>query len=113
MQVLFGKTQSTTNIYTNEFDFILFKMICFSKITFKKEKNCCGIFNKSNTLLYKSAEVPLHKKWSFPLRISSVNVAKSTVADLVVFTEEIFNAKLHSLCSVNTTELRITTKSLK
>ena len=79
MQVLFGKTQSTTNIYTNEFDFILIKMICFFKITFKKEKNCCGIFNKSNTFLYKSAEVPLHKKWSFPLRISSVNVAKSAV----------------------------------
>ena len=35
----------------------------------------------------------LHKKWSFPLRISSVNV---TTADL---TEEILNGKLHFLCN--------------
>ena len=34
---------------------------------------------------------------SFPLRISSVNVTKS--ADLVTFTEEIRNGKLHILCS--------------
>ena len=39
----------------------------------------------------------LHKKWSFPLRISSVNVIKS---DLVTFTEEILNGKLRFLCSV-------------
>ena len=35
------------------------------------------------------------KKWSFPLRISSVNVT----SDLVTFTEEILNGKLHFLCS--------------
>ena len=35
----------------------------------------------------------LHKKWSFPLRISSVNVNNSA-ADLVTFTEEILNVKL-------------------
>ena len=35
----------------------------------------------------------LHKKWSFPLRISSVNVTKSAV------TEEILNGKLRFLCS--------------
>ena len=34
----------------------------------------------------------LHKKLSFPLRIPSVNVDKS---DLVTFTEEILNGKLH------------------
>ena len=52
-------------------------------------------------------QTPLHKKWSFQLRISSVNVTKSVVscrfgykiADLVTFTEEIFNGKLHFLCS--------------
>ena len=34
----------------------------------------------------------LHKKWSFPLKSSSVNVTKSPfTADLVTFTEEIFN----------------------
>ena len=37
----------------------------------------------------------LHKKWSFPLRISSVT------AELVTFTEEILNGKLHFLCSVS------------
>ena len=43
----------------------------------------------------------LHKKWSFPLRISSVNVTKSEVpADLVTFTEEILHGKLHFLYSV-------------
>ena len=40
------------------------------------------------------------KKWSVPLMISSVNVTKSAVsADLVTFTEEILNGKLHFLCS--------------
>ena len=38
--------------------------------------------------------ISLHKKWSFPLRISSVNMAKSASSDLVTFTEEIFNGKL-------------------
>ena len=42
----------------------------------------------------------LQKKRSFPLRISSVNVIKSAEpADLVTFTEEILNEKLHFLCS--------------
>ena len=40
----------------------------------------------------------LHKKWSFPIRTSSVNMSKSTVrTDLV--TEETLNGKLHFLCS--------------
>ena len=43
----------------------------------------------------------LYKKWSFPLRISSVNVNKSVISPLVTFTEEILNRKLHSLCSEN------------
>ena len=38
----------------------------------------------------------LHKKWSFPLRISSVNVE---AADLATFAEEILTVKLHFLCS--------------
>ena len=37
------------------------------------------------------------KKWSFQLRISSVNV--QFPADLVTFTEEIINGKFHFLCS--------------
>ena len=47
-------------------------------------------------------EVSLHKKWSFPLRISSVKMWPNPQfhVDLVTFTEEIFNGKLHFLCSV-------------
>ena len=42
----------------------------------------------------------LHKKWWFPLMISLVNVTKfQKTADLVTFTEEILNGKLHFLCS--------------
>ena len=37
----------------------------------------------------------LHKKWSFPLRISSANVK-----DFFTFTEEVLIGKLHFLCSV-------------
>ena len=40
----------------------------------------------------KNLTVTLHKKWSFPLRISSVNATKSAAqfpTDLVTFTEEI------------------------
>ena len=48
-----------------------------------------------------SPALPLHEKWSFPLRISSVNVTKSTVpCCLATFTEEILNGELHFLCSV-------------
>ena len=43
-------------------------------------------------------EITLHIKLSFPLRISSVNMTKS--ADLIAFTKEILNGKLHffALC---------------
>ena len=40
----------------------------------------------------------MHKKSSFPLRISSVNLQEA--AELVTFTEEILYGKLHFLCSV-------------
>ena len=39
------------------------------------------------------------KKWSFPLRISSVNMTK--FPDLVTFTDEILNGKLHFSLSKN------------
>ena len=39
---------------------------------------------------------PQHKKWSFPLRVSSVNVTNPQFsADLATFSEKIFNGKLH------------------
>ena len=42
----------------------------------------------------------LHKKWSFPLRISSVNVPNPQFpVDLVTFTGEILTGKLHFLWS--------------
>ena len=43
----------------------------------------------------------LHNKWSFPLRTSSVNGPNpQKTVDLVPFTEEILNGKIHFLCSV-------------
>ena len=43
----------------------------------------------------------LHKKWSFPLRIPSIKMAKPAFpADLVTYTEEILNGKLHFLRSL-------------
>ena len=52
-------------------------------------------------LIAKSKYCHYTKKCSFSLRISSVNVTKSAVfCGLVTFTEEIFNEKLHFLCSV-------------
>ena len=44
-------------------------------------------------------QVSLQKKWSFPLRFSSVNVTKPQFpAYLVTFTEEILNGKFNFLC---------------
>ena len=46
--------------------------------------------------------LPPQKKKSFLLKISSVNVTKSSVScDLVTFTEDILNGKLHFLWSVS------------
>ena len=46
----------------------------------------------------------LHKKWSFPPRVSSVNdqIRKyDQTADLVTFNEEILKGKFHFFCSVS------------
>ena len=61
------------------------------------------LFSYLYTLIIFSLVKTLHtaKNWSFPIRISSVNVTKPQIpADLVTFTEEIFNGKFHLLCSV-------------
>ena len=47
----------------------------------------------SSPLIIINHKRSLYRKWSFLLRISSVNVTKSA-ADLVTFTEEILNGKL-------------------
>ena len=57
----------------------------------------CSVSVVEFEVVYVSGEViSLNKKWSFPLRIFSVNVT----ADLVTYTEEILIGKLHFLCSV-------------
>ena len=49
----------------------------------------------------------LHKIWRFSLRISLVNLTKSAVScNLVTFTEEIRDGKLH-FCAVYVSEVRI------
>ena len=81
-------------------------ILCFKNLhyIFKPTLLLCSFW-----LLLGLVKVSLHKKWSFPLRISSVNVTKSSVScgfgpqfpkDLVTYTEEILNGKLHFLCSV-------------
>ena len=59
---------------------------------------CLSPAKSSNFL--ECSDQTLHKnRWSFPLRISSVNVTKSTVScNFFTFTEEILNGKLHFLC---------------
>ena len=48
------------------------------------------------------------KKWNFPLKIFSVNVTNPRFpADLVTFTEEILNAKIHFFCSALPIQLRL------
>ena len=65
-------------------------IVVFCSPNFKNSfKNICTI---------KSATQTLHIKWSFPLRIFSVNV--TTAANVITFTEQILNGKLHFLCSV-------------
>ena len=55
--------------------------------------------NRETYILTNFMQLTLHKKWSFRLRISSVNVTINP-ADSVTFTEEIFNGKLYLLCSM-------------
>lgn len=57
-------------------------------------------YMKSGRLSLKRNQA-LHKKRRFPLRVSSVNVIKSALSsDLVAFTDQILNRKLHLMCSV-------------
>ena len=60
--------------------------------------------NLSSGFLFKINWRPifaLHKNWSFPLRISSVNATKSAGnCGFGQITEETLNGKFHLLCSV-------------
>ena len=69
-------------------------------VTDKKDNNhadICGC--GSNADIYTSFRL-LYKKWSFPLRLSSINVTKFEFpSNLVNFTEDILNRELLFLCS--------------
>ena len=68
---------------------------------------CLKVYPVCGFILVCSENLALHKKWSFPLRISSVYVAKSAVLeDFLTFTEEILNGKLYLLCSVGQSFLK-------
>ena len=72
----------------------------FSFVSFKSQCYHIGQFVEDSV---HSHSLALHIKSSFPLRISSVNVTEpQETADLITFTEEILNGKLHFLCSVGT-----------
>ena len=63
--------------------------------TFKFDSSNC----KFEVMFIKQSHT-VHKKWSLPLRISSVNVTKSAeTCGFVTFSEEILNGKLYFLCS--------------
>ena len=62
--------------------------------TTKRNFRFCGIY----FCVLQQMTISVHKKWSFPLRISSINVTKSI--GNCGFTEEILNEKLHFLSSI-------------
>ena len=57
-----------------QWEFLILKAICFSNHMTNMR------YNLENFLFPFSQGLPLHKKWSFPWRISSVNVTKSAVS---------------------------------
>ena len=64
------------------------------------KKDSCKSVQKNLKLEHFKTAKP-HKKWSFPLRISSVNVTKSAEnCGFGHINEEILNGKLHFVCSV-------------
>ena len=90
--------------------FLKFSSIRFSNMIFifskgKKYKLFTDCIHSNNAVFQLTTQdtctLTLHKKPSFPLRISSVNMTNSQFpADLVTFIEEILNGKLHFLCNV-------------
>ena len=63
------------------------------------DENAFVIYDSNSVFAYWTKWKKLHKKWSFPLSISSVNVTKSAVSAVVTFTEEILNENFIFLCS--------------
>ena len=99
--------------WTKNFYILLGKMIFTSsylKLLFLKTRNLalyylyCLAYYLVEGPIERAACFALHckKKWRFPLRTSPVNVTKPPFpADLVIFTEEILNGKLHFLWNVS------------
>ena len=58
-------------------------MICFAKTDRNKSVMCCHLCKFHCSHKFTFCIATLHKKWSFPLRISSVNVTKSAGKCLV------------------------------
>ena len=92
--VLFILLMQSVNGKKNKFYFFTNIIYCFT----------CFVMFGTVIVILTSIYTPLqshtpHKKWSFPIRIFSVNVTKSAAADLVTSTEEILIRKLHFLCS--------------
>ena len=81
---------------------IVFHLKCFKGVQFTQNSNnfvgLAEIFmgTKISMMVFNSS-LPLYKKKSFPLRISSVNVTRSTTNCGFghIFTEKILNGKLH------------------
>ena len=66
------------------------------KLSYRNQVNHVWILRNVTEFIRPKNVRALHKKWKFSLRISSVN---EFPADLVTFTDEILNWKLHFLCS--------------
>ena len=79
-------------------NFIMTELL-FNASTFS-HKIDVSLFTSEQTFITIARQVNITaKKWSFPLRISSVNVTKSA-GNWRNLTEEILNGKLHFLCSL-------------
>ena len=93
---------STLPSFTKVFEKVMYMQLCDYIRRFLNQL-LCG-FRKEHATQYSLFRLltSLHKKWSFPLKISSVNVNRCTqTADLVIFTEDVINRKLHFLCSAS------------
>ena len=81
----------------------LFSMAAIIRKNYNSEARDESNHVKEKSVYFKpTLHFTLHKKWSFPLRISLLMWPNpQETADLDTFTEEILNGKLHFLCSFN------------
>ena len=85
-----------------------------TKTNLSNFKTYLGLDDLMKATLWMRQLYTLHKKWSFSLRIFSVNVTKSAVScGYGHIYEEIFNGKLHFLCSDNDERFDALTRSCR